>query len=132
MTAEALAIRPAGTQPDQLAAYCGLLNAAFATDTFTAEGLAWRYRDNPAGQVVGADAWDGARLAAHYVTCPLEAPRAFITPISRVFMTIKVIRVQVIPNAATTTMKNRRKSITFFSTTTAAIIGLSSLQVEIR
>src|SRR5205814_9366938 len=51
----------------------GLLTTAFATDTFTADGLAWRYRDNPAGQVVGADAWDGARLAAHYVTCPLEA-----------------------------------------------------------
>jgi GNAT superfamily N-acetyltransferase len=73
MTGEPLSIRAAGTTADQLAAYAGLLNATFATDTFTVEGLGWRYRDNPAGQVVGADAWDGERLAAHYVTCPLEA-----------------------------------------------------------
>lgn len=73
MTGEPLKIRPAGVAADQLAAYAGLLNATFATDTFTVEGLAWRYRDNPAGQVVGVDAWDGERLAAHYVTCPLEA-----------------------------------------------------------
>ena len=73
MTAEALAIRPAGTAPAQLEAYSRLLNAAFATDSFTTAALAWRYRDNPAGAVVGADAWDGERLAAHYVTCPLEA-----------------------------------------------------------
>ena len=73
MTAQALAIRPAGSAPDQLAAYSGLLNAAFGTSKFGEPGLAWRYRDNPAGGVVGADAWDGERLAAHYVTCPLEA-----------------------------------------------------------
>lgn len=73
MTAEALAIRPAGTSPAQLAAYGGLLNAAFRTASFTPDAIAWRYRDNPAGQVVGADAWDGERLAAHYVTCPVEA-----------------------------------------------------------
>ena len=73
MIAQALAIRPSGTAPAQLAAYGDLLNAAFETDAFTPEGLAWRYRDNPAGRVVGADAWDGERLAAHYVTCPLEA-----------------------------------------------------------
>src|SRR4051812_48167165 len=59
MTPEALAIRPAGTAPDQLAAYSGLLNAVFETRKFTPEAIAWRYRDNPAGQVVGADAWDG-------------------------------------------------------------------------
>ncbi|MFL5295198.1 MAG: GNAT family N-acetyltransferase [Phenylobacterium sp.] len=73
MTAQALAIRPAGTAPDQLTAYSGLLNAVFQTRKFSPEAIAWRYRDNPAGQVVGADAWDGERLAAHYVTCPLEA-----------------------------------------------------------
>jgi GNAT superfamily N-acetyltransferase len=73
MTAEALAIRPAGTAPSQLQAYSGLLNAVFDSTAFSPEALAWRYRDNPAGAVVGADAWDGERLAAHYVTCPLEA-----------------------------------------------------------
>jgi len=73
MTAEGLAIRPAGASPAQIQAYADLLNATFQTGKFTPEGLAWRYRDNPAGQVVGADAWDGERLAAHYVTCPVEA-----------------------------------------------------------
>lgn len=73
MTAQGLAIRPAGTSPDQLAAYSGLLEAVFQTGKFSTAALGWRYRDNPAGQVVGADAWDGERLAAHYVTCPLEA-----------------------------------------------------------
>jgi GNAT superfamily N-acetyltransferase len=73
MTAEALDIRPVGTSPAQLEAYSRLLNASFATDKFNVAALGWRYRDNPAGQVVGADAWDGERLAAHYVTCPVEA-----------------------------------------------------------
>src|SRR4051812_45595074 len=73
MTNAALAIRPAGVQPDQLSAYSALLNATFQTTKFNVPALAWRYRDNPAGQMVGADAWDGERLAAHYVACPLEA-----------------------------------------------------------
>ncbi len=73
MTAQALAIRPAGTTPALLDAYSALLNASFATDKFNPAALAWRYRDNPAGTVIGADAWDGERLAAHYVACPLEA-----------------------------------------------------------
>lgn len=73
MIAEALDIRPAGTSPAQLEAYARLLNASFGSDRFNPAALAWRYGDNPAGQVVGADAWDGERLAAHYVTCPLEA-----------------------------------------------------------
>ena len=73
MTATTLAIRPAGTSPAQLAAYASLLNSVFGAGKFTIDALAWRYRDNPAGGVVGADAWDGERLAAHYVTCPVEA-----------------------------------------------------------
>jgi GNAT superfamily N-acetyltransferase len=35
--------------------------------------LRWLYADNPAGAVVGMDAWDGERLAAHYVCVPAEA-----------------------------------------------------------
>ena len=69
-----LQIRPAGVAPAQLAAYCALLGKVFgAAPKFSAEALAWRYRDNPDGQVVGFDAWDGERLAAHYVTCPTTA-----------------------------------------------------------
>jgi len=74
MTAEGLAFRPAGAQPDEIAAYAALLARVFGAQAkFGEAALAWRYRDNPSGQVVGMDAWDGARLAAHYVTCPCEA-----------------------------------------------------------
>jgi GNAT superfamily N-acetyltransferase len=73
MTEGALDIRPAGVAPGQIAAYAALLSEVFQSDKFSEAAVAWRYRDNPAGTVVGADAWDGERLAAHYVTCPLEA-----------------------------------------------------------
>lgn len=69
-----LEIRPAGVAPDQLTAYSALLQKVFgAAEKFTADALAWRYRDNPDGRVVGFDAWDGERLVAHYVTCPTTA-----------------------------------------------------------
>lgn len=73
MTAGGLDIRPAGPAPGQIAAYGALLREVFASDKFSEAAVAWRYRDNPAGVVIGTDAWDGERLAAHYVTCPLEA-----------------------------------------------------------
>ncbi|MDB5477232.1 MAG: hypothetical protein JWP49_2743 [Phenylobacterium sp.] len=69
-----LALRPAGVTAAQLAAYADLLGRVFgASARFTPQAIAWRYRDNPSGRVVGTDAWDGGRLAAHYVTCPTEA-----------------------------------------------------------
>lgn len=69
-----LVLKPTGVTPQQLDAYAGLLNRVFGeTAKFSPEAIAWRYRDNPSGQVVGTDAWDGERLAAHYVTCPTEA-----------------------------------------------------------
>lgn len=34
--------------------------------------LAWLYRDNPVGRVVGFDAWEGDELAAHYVCIPVD------------------------------------------------------------
>lgn len=74
MTTDGLTLRPAGVTPEHLAAYADLLGRVFGpAPKFTPEAIAWRYRDNPAGQVVGVDAWDGTRLAAHYVTCPTEA-----------------------------------------------------------
>lgn len=74
MNASPLQIKPARTTPEALTAYAGLLSEVFgAGPKFTAKALAWRYRDNPAGTVVGADAWAGEVLAAHYVTCPLAA-----------------------------------------------------------
>lgn len=66
-----ITIRPAATAPANLSAYARMLDLVFGeVEKFTPEGLFWRYQDNPAGTVVGADAWAGETLAAHYVTCP--------------------------------------------------------------
>lgn len=68
---EDITIRPAATTPGNLTAYGRLLGEVFGgVEKFTPQGLFWRYQDNPAGTVVGADAWAGETLAAHYVTCP--------------------------------------------------------------
>lgn len=40
---------------------------------FTDEAVGWQYRDGPDGPAVGFNAWEGAVLAAHYVTIPLVA-----------------------------------------------------------
>jgi GNAT superfamily N-acetyltransferase len=67
-------IQPTRIDPEALGAYAGLLSEVFGPGPkFTPQALAWRYRDNPAGTVVGADAWAGVTLAAHYVACPLAA-----------------------------------------------------------
>lgn len=42
-------------------------------DKFSRDYLDWLYRCNPDGEVVGFDAWDGNRLAAHYVCIPARA-----------------------------------------------------------
>lgn len=53
--------------------------AALLSDVFAEEGhidaayVRWSYRENPTGSAVGTNAWDGDRLAAHYVTVPLRA-----------------------------------------------------------
>src|SRR5215469_3460977 len=74
MGASDLEIRQADATPERLAAYSRLLSDVFGEGPkFTEAAIAWRYRDNPVGTVVGADAWDGQRLAAHYAVCPLEA-----------------------------------------------------------
>ena len=44
--------------------------------------------------------------------CAMFAPSAFMIPISRRFCTVTVMSVLMIPKAATTTMKNKRKNIT--------------------
>lgn len=74
MTAGGVEFARSGARPDQLQAYAALLGAVFGPGPkFTPQALAWRYRDNPAGEVVGTDAWSGQTLAAHYVTCPIRA-----------------------------------------------------------
>jgi GNAT superfamily N-acetyltransferase len=67
-------IKPSGTTPEQLCAYSELLGRVFGPlPKFTVEALAWLYRDNPEGAVVGTDAWSGDTLVAHYVTIPTRA-----------------------------------------------------------
>lgn len=61
------------TDAQRLAAYEALLRDVFPhARALTREYLAWQYRDNPRGTVVGFDAWAGDVLAAHYVTIPVE------------------------------------------------------------
>lgn len=51
--------------------YVELFSLAFAGDSkLTAEYLSWLYVENPHGRVIGTDAFDGDRLAAHYAIMP--------------------------------------------------------------
>lgn len=51
--------------------YVELFSLAFAGDSkLTAKYLNWLYVENPHGQVIGTDAFDGDRLAAHYAIMP--------------------------------------------------------------
>lgn len=55
--------------------YVELLTQSFpnSESRFTKEYLQWLYSENPDGSVVGFDAWDGERLAAHYACIPIAA-----------------------------------------------------------
>jgi len=65
---------PVQHDPATLAQYGALFAACFpGTDKFTPAYLDWLYLANPDGQAVGYDAWDGERLAAHYVCVPARA-----------------------------------------------------------
>jgi GNAT superfamily N-acetyltransferase len=67
-------IRPVGTGDAEIATMAALLRVVFPdAQHFTEDVLRWQYRDNPDGQVVGMNAWQGEELAAHYVTIPLVA-----------------------------------------------------------
>lgn len=69
-----LEFRPSGTDASLLAAYEALFSACFPDAGHLSDPyLRWLYRDNPAGAVVGTDAWDGPRLAAHYACIPAAA-----------------------------------------------------------
>jgi GNAT superfamily N-acetyltransferase len=74
MSATALRFTPVQLDPATLATYGALFTACFPmTDKFTPGYLQWLYVDNPDGRAVGFDAWDGERLAAHYVCIPARA-----------------------------------------------------------
>lgn len=63
--------RPITVDAAAIAQYCGLFQACFpGTSVFTPEYITWLYAANPEGHAVGFDAWEGERLAAHYVCVP--------------------------------------------------------------
>jgi hypothetical protein len=65
---------PVRTDDAALAQYGALFAACFpGANKYTPQYLKWQYADNPDGPVVGFDAWDGERLAAHYVCVPARA-----------------------------------------------------------
>ncbi len=65
------AFRQLATDDAAIAAYRELLGVTSAS--LTTEYLRWLYRENPAGEAVGFDAYAGEVLAAHYATIPVEA-----------------------------------------------------------
>jgi len=67
-------IAPVQHDPATLALYGALFDACFpGAGKFTPAYLTWLYAANPDGPAVGMDAWDGERLAAHYVCIPARA-----------------------------------------------------------
>ena len=67
-------IRAARTDHAALASYEQLFRTCFPKARhLTVRYLEWLYSHNPAGEVVGCDAWFGDRLAAHYVCIPVDA-----------------------------------------------------------
>ena len=64
-------LKPTQFDDVHLRQYAALFKACFpGADHLDGQYLRWLYRDNPAGTVVGFDAWEGDRLAAHYVCVP--------------------------------------------------------------
>ncbi|MFZ1687776.1 MAG: GNAT family N-acetyltransferase, partial [Flavobacteriales bacterium] len=67
-------IEPVRTDDASIAAMTALLRQVFPNAAhFTEEVVRWQYRENPDGEAVGFNAWNGTELAAHYVTIPLLA-----------------------------------------------------------
>ena len=65
--------RPIQTDDASLGSYAALFRACFPGATHLDENyLRWLYRSNPDGEVVGFDAIEGDRLAAHYACIPVS------------------------------------------------------------
>lgn len=64
-------IKPIQFDDNSLKCYSNLFAQCFPPSAkFEQEGLNWLYTRNPAGNAVGFDAWEGDKLAAHYVCVP--------------------------------------------------------------
>ena len=69
-----ISFQPMQFDEQTLSAYQRLFEVCFpATNKYSSTYLRWLYLDNPVGQAVGFDAWDGDRLAAHYACIPTAA-----------------------------------------------------------
>lgn len=67
-------ILPIETDLPTLSRYTVLFSKCFPESAkFNPTSLDWLYRQNPDGKVIGFDAWDGERLAAHYACVPARA-----------------------------------------------------------
>lgn len=66
--------QPIRFDPHTMAQYVALFAGCFpGVAKFTPDYLRWLYLDNPDGRALGFDAWDGERLAAHYVCVAARA-----------------------------------------------------------
>jgi len=62
---------PIGIEQERLQRYQTLFRECFpGTTKFGSAFLTWLYKDNPDGEAIGFDAFDGDRLAAHYACIP--------------------------------------------------------------
>jgi GNAT superfamily N-acetyltransferase len=67
-------IRRAGTGDEDLHTLAGFLATVFGRqDLYVPEYLRWLYVENPAGVVLGMNAWQGDALAGHYAVVPIKA-----------------------------------------------------------
>jgi GNAT superfamily N-acetyltransferase len=67
-------VTPVSIEPATTAHCAALLRLVFPKARhLTTDYLEWEYAKNPAGEVVGFNAWSGPTLAAHYATVPLVA-----------------------------------------------------------
>ena len=66
-----LVLRPLAVEPTELSRVLGLLRQIWPDpDKMTSRYLEWLYAENPDGEAVGVNAWDGDVLAGHYVVVP--------------------------------------------------------------
>lgn len=67
-------IRAVSCDAETLASYESLFRSCFPNAShLNVAYLEWLYAGNPAGHVIGCDAWEGDTLAAHYACVPVDA-----------------------------------------------------------
>jgi GNAT superfamily N-acetyltransferase len=69
------ALKTVDTTRHELELLSTLLKQVFQDDKFSVAYLNWLYAENPAGPVIGVNAWSGESLAGHYAVIPIWARR---------------------------------------------------------